>query len=120
MAKAKKKRIKKAKLRSVSQKAYVICFDEHDEKCHFGHKSGIGGEIGSGKSDVIEVFTKNGRYYVLSMNYKEPYAVIESFVDSSGVESILFAESKDLHKAFGQEVSQYSPKDVAERLVAQM
>jgi hypothetical protein len=117
---AKKKKKRKVKLRRVSPKSYVICFDEKDERCHFGHQSGIGGEIGSGKSDVIEVFTKDGRYYVCSINYKEPYVVIESFADAKGVESILFAEPTDLHKTFGEETSQISPKEFAERLVAQM
>ncbi len=124
MAKAKKKRIKKRakpkRLRKVPEKEYVLCWDAACDQCHFGHKSGIGGPIGSGMCDVIEVFSAGGKYYVLSLNYAAPYGCLEAFVDTDGVESLVFAEPKDMTKIFGDDLSRLSPKQIAERLAGEM
>ncbi len=122
MAKAKKKRAKKGvkRLRKVSEQEYVLCWDASCDQCHFGHKSGIGGPIGSGMCDVVEVFSAGGKYYVLSLNYAAPYGCLESFVDTDGVESLVFAEPKDMAKIFGDDLSGLSPKQIAERLAGEM
>ncbi len=120
MTKAKKKRAKPKRLRKVSEKDYALCWDALCDQCHFGHKSGIGGSIGSGMCDVIEVFSAGGKYYVLSLNYAAPYASREVFVDTDGVESLIFAEPKDMTKIFGDDLSGLSPKQIAERLAGEM
>lgn len=121
--KATKRRSKKPKrvqLRKVPDKDFAICWDPARNNCHFGHKKGIGGPIGCGVCDALFVFSGNKKFYVLSVNYKEPYACIESFIDSAGVERLLFAEPNDMSRLFGDDITKYSPKQVAERLAGIM
>lgn len=118
--KPRRKKLKRIKLRKVPDKDYVICWDHTHNNCHFGHKRGIGGPIGCGVCDAIFVFSGNEKLYVLSVNYKEPYASLEAFVDASGVERLLFAEPKDMTRLFGDDITKYSPKQVAERLAGIM
>ena len=120
MAKAKKKSTKAKRLRRVPEKDYALCWDPPCNQCHFGHKSGVGGSIGSGMCDVIEVFSAGGKYYVLSLNYAAPYASLEVFVDTNGVQSLIFAEPKDMTKIFGDDLSGLSPKNIAEQLAGMM
>jgi len=122
VAKAKKKRAKKSakRLRKVPERDYALCWDPPCDQCHFGHKSGIGGPIGSGMCDVVEVFSSGGKFYVLSLNYAAPYACVEAFVDTNGVQSLIFAEPKDMTKIFGDSLSGLSPKEIAERLAGEM
>lgn len=126
MAKAAKKRAKKSappkslRLRKVPEKDYALCWDPGCDQCHFGHKSGIGGPVGSGMCDVVEVFSAGGKYYVLSLNYAAPYACIEAFADTDGVESLIFAEPKDMKNIFGEDLAGLSPKKIAERLAGEM
>lgn len=119
MAKAKKKGATK-RLRKVPEKDYALCWNAACDQCHFGHKSGIGGPIGSGMCDTIEVFSAGKKFYVLSLNYAAPYASLEAFVDTDGVESLIFAEPKDMTKIFGDDLSGLSPKQFAERLAGMM
>lgn len=122
-AKKGSKRSKKPKhirLRKVPEKDYAICWDEDRNNCHFGHKKGIGGPIGCGVCDAIFVFSGNKKFYVLSVNYQAPYASIEAFIDSAGVERVLLAEPKDMSQLFGDDITKYSPKQVAERLAGLM
>lgn len=114
------KKPKHIRLRKVPDKDYAICWDAARNNCHFGHKKGLGGPIGCGACDAIFVFSGNKKFYVLSVNYKEPYACLEAFVDAAGVERLLFAEPKDMSRLFGDDIAKYSPKQVAERLAGIM
>ena len=121
--KAKKKtsrKPKKSSLRKVDEKDYSVCWDPDQDQAYFGHKSGIGGAIGSGLCDTIKVFSKGKRFYVLSINYIAPYAALESIEDESGVQCAVIAGPKDVQKLFGEGMAERSPKEVAECLVAQM
>jgi len=121
MPKAAKQSIKKAgKLRMVPAKDYCIGWDPQRETCIFEHKNGIKGEIGCGVMDVVSVFSGKKRIYILSVNYPARYACIESFSDSNGVHSAVFAEPRDITKIFGEDFASCSPKVIAERLVAEM
>ncbi len=127
MGKAKKKPGKKdsgkrAKitLRSVPMSDYQIKWDSGRDKCVFAHKSGKGGELGCGVTDVLTVFSGNKRIYVLSVNYAARYACIEAFADAEGVENLLFAEPKDISRIFGDDFSSHSPKKIAEHLAGEM
>lgn len=119
-AKRRAKKPPKVRLRKVPEKDYAICWDASRDNCHFGHKRGVGGPIGCGVCDAIFVFSGNERIYVLSVNYQEPYACLEAFVDAGGVERLLFAEPKDMSQLFGDDVTKFSPKQVAERLAGVM
>lgn len=121
--KAKKKsgkRPKKSALRKVDEKDYSVCWDPDQDQAYFGHKSGIGGAIGSGLCDTIRVFSRGKRFYVLSINYIRPYAALESIQDESGVQQAVIAGPKDVQKLFGEDLAERTPKEVAERLVAQI
>lgn len=124
MAKMKKTRAKKGvtpkRLRAVPEKDYALCWDAPRDQCHFGHKSGVGGPVGCGVCDVVEVFFSDGKFYVLSLNYAAPYASLEAFVDEGGLESMIFAEPKDMANIFGSKLAATSPKKVAERLAGEM
>jgi hypothetical protein len=127
MAKAKKKPGKKklgkgtkVSLRSVPMSDYQVKWDSGRNKCVFAHKSGKGGELGCGVTDVLTVFSGNKRIYVLSINYSARYACIEAFADAEGVEDLLFAEPNDVTKIFGADFSSHSPKNVAEHLAGMM
>lgn len=125
MAKRKTSRTKAAKaakpkrLRKVPTKDYTLLWDASREQCHFGHRSGIGGPVGCGVCDVVDVFCAGKKYYVLSLNYAAPYACLEAFVDAKGVQSLVFAEPGDMRKIFGDDLSGIPPKKIAEQL-AQM
>ncbi len=124
MAKKRKKKGskigRKKQLKTVAPVEYVLRWDMKSDQCHFGHQSGIGGEIGSGMGDMIEVFYDGEKYYVLSLNYTAPYASLEAFVDEKGAQSIIFAEPKDVEKLFGSEISKVPPKEVAEKLASML
>lgn len=115
-----KKPAKKSGLRKVDERGYSICWDEDQDQAYFGHKSGIGGAIGSGLCDTIRVFEKGKRFYVLSINYIAPYAALESIEDESGVQKAVIAGPKDIKRLFGEDLAEQTPKDIATRLVAQM
>ena len=104
----------------MDEKDYSVCWDPDQDQAYFGHKSGIGGAIGSGLCDTIRVFAKGKRFYVLSINYIAPYAALESIEDESGVQRAIIAGPKDVKKLFGEDMAEHSPKEIAERLVAQM
>lgn len=117
----KKKTSQKPKrLRIVPEKDYTLLWDSTRDQCHFGHQSGIGGPVGCGVCDVVNVFCSGKKYYVLSLNYLAPYACLETFVDNKGVQSLIFAEPKDMQKIFGSDLSGTSPKKIAEQLAAMM
>jgi len=118
--KSRKKGPKRIPLRKVPEKDYAIQWDEARNSCYFGHKKGIGGPIGCGVCDAIFVFSGNKKFYVLSVNYKEPYASVESFIDAGGVEKLLFAEPGDMRRIFGDDITHFTPKQIAERLAAMM
>ena len=121
--KAKKKAPRKAKksaLRKVASKDYSICWDPGQDQAYFGHKSGVGGAIGSGLCDTIRVFSKGNRLYVLSVNYMRQYAALESFADETGVQQALIAGPKDLKNLFGEDLAEHPPKEIAERLAVKM
>lgn len=109
-----KKRSKK--LKRVPQKDYEIVWDAQRESCHFGHaKKRIGGEIGSGVNDVIEVYTDGVFYYVLSLNFTENYACVEAFDgEPGGCAFLCFATPEDIQGMFNEEISQVKPSDVME------
>lgn len=121
MAKKKTSRTRAAaskpkRLKKVPAKDYKLLWDPSREQCHFGHKSGIGGPVGCGVCDVVEVFCAGKKYYVLSLNYVVPYACLEAFVDTKGVQSLVFAEPGDMRKIFGDDLSGVAPKKIAEQL----
>lgn len=121
MAKKKyKKKPRSKRLRTVPSKDYTLLWDAAHEQCHFGHSSGVGGPVGCGVCDNVTVFCSGKKYYVLSLNYVAPYACLEAFVDTKGVESLIFAEPKDMQKIFGDDLSSLSPKKVAEQLATML
>ena len=125
MAKKKTSRASKSvakpkRLRKVPAKDYTLLWDASREQCHFGHRSGVGGPVGCGVCDVVDVFCAGKKYYVLSLNYVAPYACLEAFVDTKGVESLVFAESGDMRKIFGDDLSGIPPKKIAEQLAGMM
>lgn len=107
-------------LRTVSPKDFSIDWDAGRNACVFRHKSGKGGELGCGVTDVVSVFSGGNQVYVLSVNYPARYACIEAFKDATGVDALIFAEPQDINKMFGQEFASFSPKKIAERLVKEL
>ena len=97
-----------------------MTWDAARESCIFQHRSGKGGEVGCGVTDVVSVFSQGKKIHVLSVNYPAQYACIETFVDAAGVQGALFAESKDVRKLFGDDFASHSPKKIAELLVSEM
>ena len=123
--KASKKRAKKkgknGKLKRVPKKDYEIVWDKRYQACHFGTRKGVGGEIGSGVNDVIEVYTDGQFYYVLSMNYTEGYACVEAFDDQAGgCAALCFALPEDLDEIVGKPLEEADPSEVLEAMTQVM
>ncbi len=117
MAKKTTKPRKVMSLKQVSSKDYSIEWDAGRNTCVIRHKSGKGGELGCGVTDVVSIFTGGDRLFVLSVNYPARYACLEAFKDDTGLDEMVFAEPKDIEKLFGHEFASCSPKRIAERMV---
>ncbi len=120
MAKKRTKSGKSVGLKQVPSKDYSVKWDAGQNTCVFRHKSGKGGELGCGVSDIVSVFSGGGRIFVLSVNYPARYACIETFKDAAGIDELLFAEPPDISKMFGHEFASHSPKQIAERLTKEL
>lgn len=120
MPKRKTKSRTSTSLRQVSSKDFSIDWDAERNSCVFRHKSGKGGALGCGVTDVVSVYSGGGRVFVLSVNYPARYACLEAFKDGGGLDELIFAEPKDISKLFGQEFASHSPKRIAERLAKEM
>ncbi len=116
---SKKKRAKKpGKLRKVPAKDYEVVWDRKHESCHFGHKRGVGGELGSGVNDVIEVYTDGVWMYVMSLNYTEGYACVEAFDgEPGGCAMLCFALPEDIDAMCGKPVEECKPGEVLEAML---
>lgn len=128
MAKAKKKASKKksskkkaskkkkglSKLRATS---YEIVWDQARDNCVFGHHGkGMASPVMCGVTDAVSVFTDGKAFYVLSVNYDEGYACIEIVDGNEEPVGVCFADPKDVKKLFKGDLTDHSPKDIAERL----
>ncbi len=113
----KKTKKRRSKFRRVAPKEYEIAWAEGYKSCYFGHRKGVGGEIGSGINDVIEVFSDGKLMYVLSMNFTECYACVEVFDGGDEVYSICFAEPKDMRRLMGaRAMHECAPQEILETL----
>ena len=115
-----KRKVKDATLTQVSPKDFSIDWDAGRNTCVFRHKSGKGGELGCGVSDVVSVFSGGGRVFVLSLNYPARYACLEAFKGKDGIDELVFAEPNDIGNLFGSDFASHSPKRIAERLVKEL
>ncbi len=118
--KASKRSRKSTSLRQVPSGDYSIKWDAGRNACVFHHKSGKGGELGCGVSDIVSVFSGSGRIFVLAVNYPARYACLETFKDERGVDELVFAEPQDINKLFGPEFASHSPKRIAEQLTKEL
>lgn len=115
-----KRSAKKVPLTQVPSKDFSIDWDADRNACVFRHKSGKGGPLGCGVSDVVSVFSGSGRIFVLSLNYPARYACLEAFKSADGLDELVLAEPQDIDKLFGQDFASHSPKGIAERLVIEL
>lgn len=113
-------RKKAIKLRAVPAKDFGVEWDAKKNGCVFQHKSGKGGPLSCGTADVVGVFSGGQTIVVSSVNYAMRYACIETFTDDSGPSEIVFAESADINKIFGNDFSSFSPKQISERLTKEL
>jgi len=116
MAKTKKK----LTLRTVPDKDFAVIWDARKNSARFEHKSGRGGQLACGLSDGVAVFSGAGRIIVLAVNYPRRYACIETYTDNDGPTELVVAEPKDINKIYGDDFPAVSPKQIAERLAAEL
>lgn len=109
----------KTKLKKQSAKDFKLQWDPSGDQCTFRHKSGKGGEVGCGVTDVVSVYALGPKVAVLSVNYPARYACLEVFT-ADGLDELLFAESADIQKIFGTQFGKSSPDQVAEHLASNL
>ena len=108
------------KLRAVPAKDFGIQWDARQNNCVFRHRSGKGGPLACGTTDVVGVFSGGKTIVVSSVNYAMRYACIETFSNDSGPDEIVFAEPADIDKIFGEDFAAKSPKQISERLTKEL
>jgi len=107
-------------MRRVNDSRYSVSWDKKRNSCEFMHKNGKGGDLGCGVSDCLHVFSDGGRILVLSINYPEVYACLESFEDDSGPSQVVLANRRDIQENFGEGFPAMDPKTIANFLRREM
>jgi hypothetical protein len=103
----------------ISAKDVSITWDAAKDNCMLRHKSGKGGDLGSGVTDVISVYGIGSNIAALSVNYPARYACLEVFSKSGLTESV-FAGPKDIQKMFGPKFGTTTPEAIASRLSSEL
>lgn len=115
-AKKKATRKRSSALRKVPHTQYELVWDAGRDKCFFGSKSGISGEVGCGVTDTVTVYTDGKAFYILSLNYAEGYGCVEVLDEEEDPMGICFADADDMREMFNKDVDKLDPKAVCRRL----
>lgn len=115
---AKKKVAKKrsSALRKVPHTQYELVWDASRNKCFFGSKSGVSGEVGCGVTDTVTVYTDGVAFYILSLNYAEGYGCVEVLDGEEEPMGICFADASEMRAMFKKDVDKLDPKVACRRL----
>lgn len=114
-----KKRVTKKRssaLRKVPHTQYELVWDAGRNKCFFGSKSGVSGEVGCGVTDTVTVYMDGVAFYILSLNYAEGYGCVEVLDDEEEPMGICFADASEMRAMFKKDVDKLDPKAACRRL----
>lgn len=113
---AKSKARSQKKLRKAAAADYEISWSPKLTSAKLKHKSGKGGTIGAGATDIVYVYTNKDVVCAVSVNYFENYCCIECFDDQKKPKSIVFMNENDIKKSFKKPLYKVSPAQIASKL----
>lgn len=108
-----------AKPKRIPASDFSVIWDASKDNCTLRHKSGKGGELKSGVTDVVSVYGIGSGVAALSVNYPARYACLEVFT-KDGMSEAVFAGPNDVKKMFGPKFGTITLDAIASRLSAEL
>ena len=108
-----------AKPKRIPPSDFSVTWDAARENCTLRHKSGKGGAIGCGVTDIVSVYSIGSHVGALSINYPARYACLELF-SKDGLTGRVFAGPKDINKLFGPTFGTTPHDAIASRLYSEL